>query len=161
MRAARPWIICMWLAAPATGMAVDQIDDLSWGARTGGIVPNYRGAEFATGIGASVVYMHREYPGFALEVDITTTLLDGELGGFDYSSSMLGGYLAWRSSGKWFFKLRGGVLAEYVEVGPSDAWGAGLSGGIGAGWRRGEQFLELELTGVEKAVYMVSLAWYF
>ena len=161
MRAEQIFIIGTLLALPASAAGVDQIDTLNWGVRAAGVMPNYNDAEFATGLGVSLIYRHREYSQLALEADLVTTVIDGELGRFDFSTSTAGAYLAWRSSGDLFLKLRGGVLAERVEVGPSDAWGAGLSGSVGIGWRRAGNLLELELTGIEKSAYMVSLAWYF
>lgn len=160
MRPSRLLISCLLISVFSAASA-QQIDSLDWGVRAGGIMPNYRGADFATIGGAGLIYRHREYPSLALELDAAVTLLDGELLRRDFSISTVSAYLAWRSSGQWYLKLRGGTLAEYVELGEASAWGGGLSGGIGAGWRRGEQLLEVELTGIEKAAYMVSLAWYF
>ncbi len=152
----------LWLLLlPLPAAAAEQIDALNWGVRVGAVQPNYRSADFATAGGASALYRHREYPFLALELEAMATLIDGELVGRDFSISTVGAYLAWRSRGQWYLKLRGGILAEYVEVGEADAWGSGLAGGIGAGFRRGEQLFEIELTGVEQAAYMVSLAWYF
>lgn len=159
------WRFCSLLIVlvvlPGAAAAVDQVDSLGWGLRAGGIMPNYVSADATGVVGASVMYRHREYASFALEADIATTIIDGEIAGFDYSTTTLAAYLAWRSTGNIYLKLRAGSLMEYVRLGPSDAYGGGLSGGIGAGFRSGDQLIELELTGIEKAAYMLSLAWYF
>lgn len=149
------------LALPASAMALDQVDSVNWGIRAGGNMPNYAGADFAGVLGAGGVYRHREFASLALEADVSATVVDGDIAGFDYSVTSLAAYLAWRSAGKLYLKLRAGLLMEYVSVGPADAFGAGVSGSIGAGLRRGEQLLELELTGVEKSAYTVTLNWYF
>lgn len=149
------------LAMPAPVMAVDQVDSVTWGVRAGGNMPNYTGADFAGIVGAGVVYRHREFESLALEADVSATLIDGDIGGFDYSVTTLSAYLAWRTAGKLYLKLRAGSVMEYVSVGPSDVFGGGISGSIGAGLRRGEQLLELELTGVDKSAYTVTLNWYF
>lgn len=157
----RVYLLVSLFAMPTGVMAMDQIDRVDWGLRAGGVVPNYVRADAAGVVGASVMYRHREYSSLALEADLTTSVLDGDIAGFDYSTTTLAAYLAWRSAGNIYLKLRAGLLLEYVEVGPSDAFGGGLSGGIGAGYRRGDQLFEIELTGVEKAAYMVTIAWYF
>ena len=154
-------ILISLLAMPAGAMAFDQIDRVDWRLSAGGVVPNYTGADAAAVVGAGISYRHREFASLGLEADLTTSVVDGDIGGLDYSTTMLAAYLAWRSAGDMYIKLRAGGLLEYVEVGAADAFGGGLSGGIGAGYRRGNQILELELTGVEKAAYMVSLSWYF
>lgn len=141
--------------------AGELIDTLDWGLRAGAVQTTYRGADPAVAAGAGVIYRHRQYPALALEADLLVSLGEGQIGGRDFSLSALAAGLAWRSAGSPYLKLRGGILAEYVEVGPADAWGAGLAGSVGAGWRRGEHLLELELTGLEQSAWLVSLAWYF
>ncbi len=153
--------LALYLVMPGPVLGAEQIDSLGWAVRGAAVMPDYRGAEPAWGIGATLQYRHREWPAFALEADLTSTLADGALGRYDFSLSTLGGYLAWRRGNMWYLKLRGGVLFEYVEVGTSDAWGGGLSGGAGIGWSRDGRAFELELTGIEKAAYMISLAYYF
>lgn len=154
-------MLALCVASAGQTANAEQIDSLGWAVRAAAIMPDYRGASAAWGVGGTLMYRHREWPQFALEADLTTTLADGDLGRFNFSASTLGGYLAWRSGDQWYLKLRGGVLFEYVEVGGSDAWGGGLSGGAGMGWSGGAHRLELELTGIEKAAYMISLAYYF
>lgn len=152
-------LICM--SMPVSAIAFEQIESIDWGIRVAGIMPDYVDADFAAGVGLAAIYRHREFDALAVEADLITTVADGDIGGNDFSATTLAAYVSWRWGHEWYLKLRGGVLAEYVEVGPSDAFGSGLSGGVGAGWRRGRQLVEIELTGVEKAVYMISLAWYF
>lgn len=161
MRALVAPVLALVLLVPASARGAEQIDALGLGVRLAAIVPDYRGADPAWGIGGTLVYRHREWPQFTLEADLTTTVAKGNLGRFDFSASTLGGYLAWRSSGTLYLKLRAGALLEYVEVGPSDAWGGGLSGGAGIGWSGRTGKLEFELTGIEKAAYMISFAYLF
>lgn len=141
--------------------AAEPIDTLDWGLRAGVVQTNYQGADPAVAAGAGLIYRHRQYPSLALEADLLVSIADGDIGGRDFSLAAVAAGLAWRSQGSPYLKLRGGVLAEYVEVGPADAWGSGASGSVGAGWRHGEQLVELELTGLEKSAWLVSLAWYF
>lgn len=161
MRAIANSLLTVYIVLAGQPASAQQIDSLGWAVRGAAIVPDYRGASPAWGIGGTLVYRHREWPGLALEAELVTTIADGDLGRFDFSASTLGGYLAWRSGDRWYLKLRGGVLFEYVEVGGADAWGGGLSGGVGVGRSGARHQLELELTGIEKSAYMVSLAYYF
>lgn len=142
-------------------LAGEPIDTLDWSLRAGVVQSNYRGADPAAAAGAGLIYRHRQYPALALEADLLVSVTDGDIGGRDFSLSALSAGLAWRSAGSPYLKLRAGFLAEYVEVGSADAWGAGASGSVAAGWRHGEQMFELELTGLEKSAWLVSLAWYF
>lgn len=145
----------------STALATEPIDMLNWGLRAGAVQADYRGADPAVALGAGLVYRHRQYPSLALEADLLVSVADGEIGGRDFALSAVSAGIAWRTAGSPYFKLRGGLLAEYVEVGPADEWGAGLSGSVGAGWRHEDQLIELELTGLEEAAWMISLAWYF
>lgn len=152
-------LLLLLLSPPAA--AGEPIDTLNWGLRAGVVQTNYRGSDPAAALGAGLIYRHRQYPSLALEADLLASVADGDIGGRAFSLSAVSVGLAWRSAGSPYLKLRGGLLAEYVEVGPADAWGSGLTGSVGAGWRRDDQLVELELTGLEEAAWLISLAWYF
>lgn len=146
---------------PTAALALDPVDSIDLGLKLGANVPNYVQADPAFVAGGTLRYRHREYPAFAIEADAVATVLEGEVAAFDYSVSSLAAYLAWRSAGNLYLKFRAGGLMEYVSVGSSRAFGGGLSGSVAAGIRYGEQSLEIELTGVEKAAYMVTVNWFF
>lgn len=149
------------LAASVAALANEQIDSLGWSARAAALQGDYRGADPALAIGVGAIYRHRQYPSLSLEADLLGSVAAGDIGGRDFSLSAASLGLAWRSSGALYLKLRAGVLAEYVEVGGADAWGSGLTGSVGAGWRYQDRLIELELIGLEKAAYGLSLAIYF
>jgi hypothetical protein len=133
-----------------------------WGAGGGLVLP--KGNGHRTGLNANGRFGLETslFPGFALEGDVTTSLVKSHFDNRDLRLTTLGGYLAWRSSGQWYFKARAGGMWEWTQVGSGSANDSGLSGGIGGGYRFDDgRALELEFTVIEKNINMLSVTYQF
>lgn len=139
-------------------------DDWSvyWGAGGGLVLPKGAGNKAGLNAGGRFGIETAQFPGFAAEGDLTTSVVKGHYSGRDLKLTSLGGYLVWRSGGRWYVKARAGGVWEWTQVGNGTANDGGLSGGIGGGYRFGDgRTLELEFTVIEKNVNMLSLTYQF
>jgi hypothetical protein len=133
-----------------------------WGAGGGALLPKGSGNRIGLNAAGRFGIETSRLPGFALEGDLTTTLIKGHYSDRDLKLTSLAGYLAWRSSGRWYLKARVGGVWERVDVGGGNANDDGLSGGIGTGYRFADgRALELEFTVIEHNVNMLSLMYQF
>lgn len=133
-----------------------------WGAGAGVLLPEGSNNRAGLNPGGRFGLENARWPGFALEGELTTTAIAGHYLGSDLKLTSLGGYLAWRSAGRWYLKARAGGLWERVRVGAGRADDGGVSGGIGGGYRFDDgRALELEFTVIEKNVNMLSLTYQF
>ena len=135
---------------------------LYWGADGGLVLPKGAGNKTGLSAGGRFGVQYSGFPGFAAEADLTTTLIKPHYDYRDLRLTTLAGYLAWRSSGRWYFKARAGGVWEWTRVGNGSANDGGLSGGIGGGYRFDDgRALELEFTVIEKNINMLSVTYQF
>jgi hypothetical protein len=135
---------------------------LYWGAGGATVLPQGAGNRMGLNASGRFGLQYAGFPGFAAEADLTTSIVKGHYSNRDLKLTTLGGYLAWRSSGRWYLKVRGGGVWEWTKVGGGSANDGGLSGGIGGGYRFDDgRSLELEFTVIEKNVDMLSLTYQF
>lgn len=133
-----------------------------WGAGGGLVLPKGNGHRTGLNAGGRFGLETSRFPGFALEGVLTTSLIKSHFDNRDLRLTTLGGYLAWRSSGQWYFKARAGGVWEWTQVGSGSANDNGLSGGIGGGYRFADgRSLEMEFTVIEKNINMLSLTYQF
>jgi len=84
----------------------------------------------------------------SLEVDLSTTLKDGDIdGGGDWDAMVLGAYFAYRSVGEVYFKGKVGFADQDVDGTGSVEDDTNVSFGIGGGWQINRKAaLEVEYT---------------
>jgi hypothetical protein len=159
-RLALLFCVALMLACGSARAASDW--SVYWGAGGGLLLPKDAGNRIGLNAGGRFGIENERLPGFALEGDLTTTLIKGHFDNRDLKLTSLAGYLAWRSSGRWYLKARVGGVWEWTKVGNGSANDNGLSGGIGGGYRFTDgRALELEFTLIEKNVNMLSLTYQF
>lgn len=138
--------------------------DWSWYGGAGAALLHPLGAGNGNAVNAlgRVGLENARFPAFALEGELGATLSSGKFAGRDFKLDSAAAYLAWRSPGAWYLKLRAGALLEHARVGGGTSTDSGLSGGVGGGYRfAGNRRLELEFTVVEHEVRMLSLVYCF
>lgn len=115
-------------------------------------------------VGATLGYKLND--SFAVEGVLMTTGQDGDVtvqgvkGTWSLNTSAL--YIAYRSSGKFYFKGKAGYLHEWGNISvPGTSFSGNDSGGsygLGVGWRPGDDLtVELEYTRVEQDVSFIGL----
>lgn len=151
-------------AAAAFGNAAAAEFEFYWGAKAGFLDADFPGSEPALNVGgyAGMPLELLGIEGVALEGELTTTAVDGEVATLDFSATTLAAYGVWRSPGTWYFKGKAGALYESIDVGSGSASDTGLSLGVGLGYTlSGGQQLEFELTQVEEDILMLSVGYTF
>ncbi|HET7921688.1 MAG TPA: hypothetical protein VFM15_02930 [Gammaproteobacteria bacterium] len=160
MRIVPALLLCLLTVSGGAARAADW--SLYWGAEAGLLLP--QGERNRTGVQAvgRLGLQAARLPGFAAEAELGTTLKAAQYRSSDLKLTTLAGYLAWRSAGRWYFKVRGGGLWEWTRLGAGRASDGGLSGGFGGGYRFDDgRRLELEFTVIERNVNMLSLSYRF
>ena len=144
-----------------SAVAQDEGTKYFWGLHSGVMMTSFADSESAFNVGGSLSWQSSRWSQAFLEVDLSTSVLDGEVGVSDFSVSTVGTYLGWRSSGDWFWKIKGGLLGERVSVGFTDAEEIGFTLGAGLGWRTGKSLWEFEASVIEEDIYFFNLAYHF
>lgn len=97
-----------------------------------------------------------------LEVEVGSTLTDGEWLGEDWSMQSAAGYLTTRlGSDRFYLKLRGGVSTNYAKLAGNSGSDTGLAGSVGIGARVLGQPLEFHFTAIDADVNTMTLHWQF
>lgn len=160
--------LCLALLAQPLPAAEDA-DANYWTVRIGAMDPytsddsfDFDFSDTAVNVGGTWGHRLSWFDGLSTEVEVTTTLAEGDFNGPDYSLTTAAGYAAWRSSGSLYIRLRGGLLYERAEVGNVSSNDAGLSFGGGLGWEMAEgHTLEFDYTLIESDVHFFSVGYRF
>jgi hypothetical protein len=150
------------LCAAALLAAAGQVsaEGLYGGVKIGAMDLDYSGSDDATNLGALLGY---DFPGRAqisgaVEGEVTTTIIDGEVGrNNDWSLDTLGVFGVMKIGDALYAKLKGGIVYEEGKVegrgGSVDGDDTNLSFGFGGGWRvQPNVALEIEFTRIEEDV---------
>jgi hypothetical protein len=106
-------------------------------------------------------------PGFfpdwmGVEAEIGLTVSDGRWLGERWSMHSAAAYLStYTGSERLYFKLRGGLSSNRVDIGGFTGSDTGLAGGVGIGFLLFDQPLELHFTAVDRNVNTLTLHWRF
>ncbi len=112
----------------------------------------YLGADFME-LGSSPV---------AAELDISTRLLDGKVGGNNWGTQTMALYAAMRSGSDSFFKLKLGYHSSTITVNSSNTSTSGLAYGIGFGFDSYEiEYSLLTASNSADALTMISVGYTF
>lgn len=164
-------LLTVLLLLPQLSIAADSDSPLYFGIKYGSMSPDWAGINSGGSIGIDAGYKLgdlfklAEYATFAVEAAYTTTISKGDAYGGKWDLSTLALYAVARSNGEFYGKLKGGFIYEDASVSlpgfSASGTDSGRSGGIGVGWRFSQAgMLELELTGVEKKMDYLSVAYY-
>ena len=154
-------LILLSFAVCVPASAQDDGTKYFWGFNSGAMLSSFADSEAAWNVGGSLSWRSSRWSQAFLEIDLSTSVLDGEVGFSDFSVSTVGTYLGWRSSGDWYWKIKGGLLGERVSVGFTDAQDIGFTVGAGLGWRTGKSLWEFEASVIEEDIYFFNLAYHF
>ncbi len=133
-----------------------------FGAKAGPMLIDVGGVSDTTNVGVMVGYGLGVGVGdLALEGEITTTVDKGDFLGFDVEVDTQALYLAFRTAGPIYFKVKGGFVNEKVTIGSISETDTGVSYGIGLGFGIGIAQLELEVTTIEEDVVFFSVGVQF
>lgn len=148
-------------------------DEYTFGIKGGTMMNSASGASDATSIGF-VTNFPLSNKISSIEAEITTSITGGGVGGgfdYDWDITTIAGYYTHNiHQGGFYLKLKAGLLYERVVISDNSPFplddvtesDTGLSYGIGAGWKIGEQNkLELEYTVIEQDISFVSASLYF
>jgi hypothetical protein len=120
-----------------------------FGVKGGLMDPDAGGNDQALNVGALVGYklFDNQNGALALEAEFTTTLVDGDVaGGGEWDVDTLAAFLAFRSAGDVYLKLKGGY-ADQDPSGGSVSSDSGFAAGFGVGWRTSKKAgFEIEYT---------------
>lgn len=161
----------LFLTALAAGPAQAQEEDDPnyWTVRVGVMDPYTSDDAFDFNFGDAAVNVSgtwgRRLPwmeGLSSEVEVGTSVVKGDFNGPDYRLTTAAGYVAWRSRGPIYFRLRAGMLYEHATVGGVSDNDVGLSAGGGVGWEIAEgHTLEFDYTLIEEDVHFFSIGYRF
>jgi hypothetical protein len=136
--------------------------DMYFGAKTGPMMIDVSGVSDPTNAGILVGYELGVVVGdLAVEGEFTTTIDEGKSGGNEVDIDTMALYLAFRTAGPVYLKLKGGVLRQELDAGAGSESDSGMSYGIGVGFGLGIGQLELEYTEVDDDVTFVSFGIQF
>ena len=148
-------LLGMVFAAPASA-------DWFFGAKAGPMMIDTSGISDTKNAGVVVGYDLGVAVGdLALEGEITKTVSSGDFIGLDVDVDTQALYLAFRTAGPMYFKVKGGYLNEDVSIGSVSASDSGMSYGVGVGFGVGVAQLELELTIIEQDINFLSVGVQF
>lgn len=145
-------VLGMMVAAPAA-----HAFDSDW--RVKGSMLSLDGDDSAA-LNAGIVYGMDFLGMVGAEFDLSTSIVDGEAGPFDYSATQLGGYATLTTPGPIYFKGKAGLAYNDIEVGNFSESDSAPAYGIGMGFFG----FELEYTRTEWEdidVDMISLSFGF
>lgn len=148
-------LLGMVIAAPASA---------GWffGAKTGPMMIDTNGVSDTNNVGVVVGYDLGVAVGdLAVEGEVTTTVSSGDFLGYDVDVDTQALYLAFRTAGPIYLKVKGGLLNEEVSIGSISESDSGMSYGVGVGFGIGVAQLELEVTQIEQDVTFLSVGVQF
>ena len=152
-------VLAFLVTAPTLGQ--DEGTKYFWGLNSGLMFSSFSDADAAVNVGGSFSWESSRWSQAFWEVDLSTSVFDGEVGFADFSVTTLGSYLGWRSGGDLYWKLKGGLLGERVSVGFADVNEFGFTAGAGLGWRTGKSLWEFEASVIEEDIFFFNLAYHF